>query len=121
MAQSAVRNFEHRKGMNPLDYILIQDGDGVAIDISAWTFTLNVRRSHRPNSTLEETFTDANGKIVIHGVTTGRLDFALDGTEFSTTTIKGVKMDFVYDLEGTDASSVVYPVLKGNWTVFSNL
>lgn len=120
---AAFRNFSHQKGFSPPDYIVINGADGNPIDIEdeGWTFEIRVKQSYRNNATLLETFSTANGKLVLDVVNTGRINFALDGTEFADVVITGVKVDFVYDFQGIDGDDVKLSLLEGNWTVRQNL
>lgn len=117
------QDFSNKKTFSPTTYIIFKDSNGDAIDLVAgsWTFETKVRQSHKPNAEVIETFSTANGKMELSLTTTGRVDFTFDGTEFDGVTIKGVKIDYPYDMQATPSGGEKEDVFEGTWTVYSDL
>lgn len=117
------KEFKHKQGFNPSEYITIQDTNGTPIDIVAetWTFEISVRKGFKPTAPVVETFSTGNGKLVMDLINTGRINFALDGTEFGSDAIKGVESVYRYDMQGTDNVPFKHDLYIGDWIVTSNI
>jgi hypothetical protein len=117
------KDITHKQGFTPSFYFTVQNTVGNQIDIvtEGWTFEYKVRRGFKPTAPVIETFSTANGKLVMDLTNTGRVNFVFDGTEFNTVTIKGIESVFRYDLQGTDGTPTKHDLYYGNHIVTSNL
>lgn len=119
---SEYKKITHSKGTYPTDYFIVKDAGGSAIDIEGdgWAVSVSIRRSG--SASVLESLTTANGKVVLSTTTTGRFDFSgMDGTEFADVTFRGLQTEFVYDIQLTDDSGVIYDAYHGDWILKNNL
>lgn len=117
------QDFSNKKTFSPTQYIIFRDNTGTPIDLVAggWNFETKVRQSYKPNAEVMEIFSTANGKMVLSLTETGRVDFVFDGSEFEDVVIKGIKIDYPYDMEANSSAGQMEDVFQGNWVVFANL
>ncbi len=92
---------------------VIQDSDGVAIDITGFSFKLTVNTDRDPANQVNEQFTITG---VIGVATSGLVSFA---PTISDTDITPGK--YFYDVEQTDVSSRIKTVIKGRALIIQDI
>jgi hypothetical protein len=81
------------------------------IDLTGYTAEMKLRSVNR-NGAILDTWTSANGKLILGG-TTGAIDFAVTSAVTAAYTVgKGV-----YDLQLTDTGSDVQTLIKGTFEI----
>lgn len=92
---------------------IIQDSNGVAIDITGFSFKLTVNLDKDPTNQDDEQFTIVG---VIGVATDGTVSFAPTVTDTDIT--PGI---YFYDIEQTDVSSRIKTVIKGKVSIIQDI
>ncbi len=92
---------------------IIQDSNGVAIDITGFSFQMTVNTEKDPTDQVNEQFTIVG---VIGVATDGTVSFAPTVTDTDIT--PGI---YFYDIEQTDAASRIKTVIKGKVSIIQDI
>lgn len=92
---------------------VVQDSDGVAIDITGFSFKLTVNSDRDPPDQVDEQFTIVG---VIGSPTAGTVSFA--PTVSNTDITPGI---YYYDIEQTDTGSRIKTIIKGRCKIIQDI
>ena len=113
MASPQATNIKRTRGDTAPDAFALIDENGVAIDITSWTFKLTVDPSSDPTDALNNLFelteviTDATGGLFQFEPTTGEAD--------QTPSV------YFYDIEATDDTSKLITLAKGEYEFLQDI
>jgi hypothetical protein len=92
---------------------VIQDSNGVAVDITGFSFKMTVNSERDPTDQVNEQFTIVG---VIGVATDGTVSFAPTTTDTNIT--PGI---YFYDIEQTDVSSRIKTIIKGRVKIIQDI